>query len=129
MANWYDKVPAPTDRNGREVPLETRKLVYRGKTREVWSIAYNTSIGLWGCCFAGTNEQKHLSDCALPDSWEQLEEDVAKDPCVYFGMDLTCSCKLCPAKSDEDNLLMCHVAMTLDIVRRAKALAGVDDGE
>ena len=48
MANWYDNVPAPTDRDGRKVPLGTRELVYKGETREVWGIAYNVALGLWG---------------------------------------------------------------------------------
>lgn len=127
MANWYDNIPTPVDANGRVVPLETRELVYRGKTREVWSIAYNTSISLWWCCFAGTSEQKHLSDCTLPDSWEQLEKDARKDACEYFGCgdgSIYNKCPSCPAYDDD-----CGPAMAQDVVRRAKALAGVTDGE
>lgn len=126
MANWFDNVPAPVDANGREVPLDTRELVYRGKTREVWSIAYNTSIGLWGCCFAGTSEQKHLSDCTLPDSWEQLEKDAAKGLCEYFGMGNAITCKGCPAYEDKLSC-GCNIPMARDIIRRAKELAGVTE--
>ncbi len=129
MANWYDNVPAPLDSNGREVPLDTRELVYNGETRDVLRIAYSVAIGRWVSDLANTDEHPFLTHCTLPDSWERLELDAVKDPCKYFGMVGSVCCKGCPAKSDDDNLIMCRVAMTLDIIRRAKALAGVTDGE
>lgn len=58
-----------------------------------------------------------------PDSWEQLEEDIAKYPCRYAeevkGSKFN-SCSECPWHSE---------VMARDIVRRAKALAGVEVGE
>lgn len=55
-----------------------------------------------------------------PDSWEQLEEDIAKHPCLYAeevkGSKFD-SCSECPWHSE---------VMARDIVRRAKALAGVE---
>lgn len=57
-----------------------------------------------------------------PDSWERLEEDI-KYPCRYAeevkGSKLN-SCSECPWFSE---------VMARDIVRRAKALAGVEVGE
>ena len=58
-----------------------------------------------------------------PDSWEQLEEDIAKYPCCYAeevrGSKFN-SCSECPWHSE---------VIARDIIRRAKALAGVEVGE
>lgn len=58
-----------------------------------------------------------------PDSWEQPEEDIAKYPCRYAeevkGSKFN-SCSECPWHSE---------VMARDIVRRAKALVGVEVGE
>lgn len=59
-----------------------------------------------------------------PESWERLEEDAAKGACAYFGSD-PCECGGCPHDMDPD----CNAVMALDIVRRAKALAGVGADE
>lgn len=134
MTNWFGNIPAPVDADGREVPLDTKKLVYKGKTRGVVSIAYNLAIGVWMVIFDGVVECPRLSSCTLPDSWEQLERDVrgarrdakwALASCRYFGYDNVESCVGCPAR-DEDN---CENAVFDDILRRAKELAGVADGE
>lgn len=55
-----------------------------------------------------------------PDSWERLEEDAGKGACDYFGSEY-CECGGCPHEMDPD----CNVVVAMDIVRRAKALAGV----
>lgn len=115
MANWYDNVPAPVDSNGREVPLDTRELVYGGETRSVLRIAYSVDLGRWMAELAETSEHPLISACTLPDSWERLKEDVAKDPCVYFGC------------GDDRSPTSCNSVMACDIIRRAKALAGVAD--
>ena len=127
MTNWYDNVPAPVDANGREVPLDTKELVYKGETRGVVSIAYNLAIGMWMVIFDSVVECPHLTHCTLPDSWEQLEKDARKDACEYFGCgdgSIYNKCPSCPAYDDD-----CGPAMAQDVVRRAKALAGVTDGE
>ena len=129
MTNWYDNVPAPVDANGNEVPLDTRELVYKGETRDVLRIAYNVAIGRWVADLANTYEHQLISFCTLPDSWERLEKDAACGACHYFGMKRAEVCDGCPTKSNVDNLHVCYDAMTRDILRRAKALAGVTDGE
>lgn len=65
----------------------------------------------------------------LPDSWEQLEEDARKGVCEYAGAvpdefgDYDCdTCRLFDARGN----LICEQLMTREIVRRAKALAGVE---
>lgn len=65
----------------------------------------------------------------LPDSWERLEEDAVKVVCEYAGAvpdefgDYDCdTCRLFDARGN----LICEQQMALDIVRRAKAIAGVE---
>jgi len=58
-----------------------------------------------------------------PDSWERLEEDAGKDVCMYFGMN-DFNCSGCPS-----GRYNCLNRMKSDIVRRAKALAGVEVDE
>ena len=128
MANWYDNVPAPVDSNGREVPLDTRELVYEGETRDVFRIAYSVAIGRWVVDLANTDEHPFLTYCTMPDSWGQLEKDAAKGVCGYFGMDDAPDCKGCPAYGERLST-NCNSVMARDIISRAKALAGVTDGE
>lgn len=127
MANWYDNVPAPVDSNGELVPLDTRALVFDGERRSVMCYLYGPANRKWYVEFAGVDEQRHLNTCTLPDSWERLEKDAKKDACEYFGYgpgSIYNKCTSCPAYGDD-----CGPAMAQDIVRRAKALAGVNDGE
>lgn len=61
-----------------------------------------------------------------PDSWEQLEEDIAaQNECIYFGMGKASTCNGC--KAIYDSTLTCEEKKAKDIIRRAKALAGVKD--
>ena len=66
-----------------------------------------------------------------PDSWERLEEDARKDFDDYWGCSHVMGCNKCPATVDGEDPMQrfdmgnCREAMRLDIVRRAKALAGV----
>ena len=126
MANWYDDVPAPVDANGREVPLDTRKLMRGGKLFRVCEIAYNSITERWVVRPEGPGAARGLSSFFLPDSWEQLEEDASKGLCGYFGMDDAPDCKGCPAYGDRLST-SCNSVMARDLVRRAKALAGVAD--
>lgn len=60
-----------------------------------------------------------------PDSWGRLEKDAAKSDCIYFGHDVS-DCDRCPAR---ESTLGCGQSKSLDIIRRAKALAGVEVDE
>lgn len=67
-----------------------------------------------------------------PDSWERLEEDARKINYErYWGCKDAETCATCPAKVDgvmpHDRYRVghCDTAMVCDIVRRARALAGV----
>ena len=53
-----------------------------------------------------------------PDSWERWIEDADKSPCGYFGS-FGPSCDGC-----QHDPFMCEGDMNIDLVRRAKALAG-----
>ena len=84
-------------------------------------------------CFDGgkrrTFNPKYLTH-TRPDSWERLEEDALKGVCEYAGAEPgefdAHDCDACRFY-DERSKLMCKQLMARDIVRRAKALAGVAD--
>lgn len=65
-----------------------------------------------------------------PDSWEKLEEDSLKDPCTYFGKfeDQSVSCLACPHGHNTTGR-NCVKNMKLDLIERAKRLAGIEDQE
>ena len=126
MANWYDSIPAPTDANGREVPLDTKELLFDGNVFEVGGLQYSDVNRSWVADLVGFASKVNLDYCTLPDSWERLEEDAAKGLCGYFGMDDAPDCKGCPAYEDRLSCA-CNITMARDIIRRAKALAGVDE--
>lgn len=62
-----------------------------------------------------------------PDSWERLEEDAAKEPCDYFGVecDDDKGCGGCPHLREGRD---CVIDLQADLVRRAKAIAGMEVG-
>lgn len=117
MANWFDNIPVPMDANGCVVPLDTKELVCKGETKEVYGFVYSTRLKRWFVEF-GEFGGVSLSSCTMPDSWESLEEDAKKAPRDYIegrGIDVGIDGRV--------------AAMSQDIVRRAKALAGVcNDG-
>ena len=122
--SWPEGVPAPVDADGKTVPLGVSKLYMDGGGLvTVGSICFN---GSWwfARCTGGVGPCKldklHL---ALPDSWERLEEDARRIPCEYFGL-LTCACGTCPGRD-----VGCADAVIEDVIRRAKALAGVTQND
>lgn len=77
---------------------------------------------------------ERLKRPAPKDSWERLEEDALKGVCEYAEAELkpgainAHTCCGCPFDEDGDGPT-CEKQMALDIIRRAKALAGVEVGE
>lgn len=62
-----------------------------------------------------------------PDSWEKLEEDAKQRICAYFGVDKeNASCEDCPYGSTQTGRL-CWRNASLDMIARAKKLAGIED--
>lgn len=82
MADWHDNVPVPMDADGCVVPLDTKELVYKGETREVYSFVYSIRIRCWFVEF-WEHVDICVSSCTMPDSWESLEEDALKTPREY----------------------------------------------
>lgn len=65
------------------------------------------------------------------DSWEKLEEDALKYQCAYFfgiSEDKNTTCVNCK-KSSEVTGIPCRLNMQIDLVKRAKKLAGVEEQE
>lgn len=115
MANWFDNVPVPMDANGCVVPLDTKELVYRGETKEVYSFLYSIRLKCWFVEFWECVDIC-VSSCTIPDSWESLEEDAKKAPRDYVegrGIEVGSDGRV--------------TAMARDIVSRAKDLAGVSN--
>ena len=63
------------------------------------------------------------------DSWEKLEKDARKRSCSYFGIDLpTASCDDCQHGSRQTGR-ECWQNARLDMIARAKNLAGIEEEE
>lgn len=64
------------------------------------------------------------------DSWEKLGEDAMKTTCTYFGMskDKSAYCSACPYGREATGR-GCGKNMRLDLVERAKRLAGIEEQE
>lgn len=111
MTNWYDNIPAPVDSNGCVVPLDIKELVHKGKTREVYGLAYSTRRASWRVAFMD-EDVTNLSACTLLDSWERLEEDARMTPREYT--------EARGVIAGRDGRV---AAMARNLVSRAKALA------
>lgn len=62
-----------------------------------------------------------------PDSWEKLEEDAMQQACSYFGIGSDdASCDDCPYGSWQTGRI-CWQNARLDILARAKKLAGIEE--
>ena len=67
---------------------------------------------------------EHQAERDRHDDWEQLEDDARLDCCEYFGKQTWRDCGDCPGYYD--GICRGNRAMSSDLVRRAKALAGVE---
>lgn len=65
-----------------------------------------------------------------PDSWEKLEEDALKGQCTYFGVsgDKSVTCANCQHSRRATGRL-CWENMQIDLIKRAKRLAGIEEQE
>lgn len=131
------QIALPRDADGREIPLDT-KILYNedGKCFKVNRFTYSvvqTMPGLkWGVVFMDCRydycSSFHLTPPEPPDSWEQLEEDLAAfddgqtyGPCHYFH-ELGDDCMSCPARDDA-----CADAVMRDVALRIRNLRGEDE--
>lgn len=128
----------PVDADG--VPIRIGDTVYANdgsefRVRSITVTSEGSAIGvnpLDGFCFCPSMKPERLSHRAPEpaDSWEKLEEDALKNPCRYFGMfeDQSVSCTACPHGPWATDRI-CGENMRLDLIERAKKLAGVEEQE
>lgn len=124
------KRPAPKVLDADGVPIKVGDTVWHHS-----GFAHGVVTSIDAGSLMGTvryvNEGVEFRDAAKdlahtrPDSWERLEEDASKEPCFYFGFeDKPCDDGAgCPA----NKLGNCSKLKAKDIIRRAKALAGVEE--
>lgn len=118
------QITLPRDAEGREISLDTKTLYDgNGKALNVlrWMfLPYADEGTRWRFEYLGLHEGRLPENFYLtpPDSWERLEEDVRKAPLEYI---------------EARNIIVerdgCVAAMARDLVRRAKALAGVAEND
>lgn len=130
----------PLDANGE--PIHIGDVLYsRGNECRVVSITVKADEACVGAhtdegVFLPSVNPKYLSRKNLEsiepepdDSWEKLEEDATQQSCEYFGMDRTpASCDDCPHGWEQTGRA-CWRNARLDILARAKKLAGIEDLE
>lgn len=133
----YMKLPVDADgvpiRIGDEMDIDGEIAVVKGyqvsyKGDELQFIAvtegYRKTFTLFG------KNRKHFKHDTMPvDSWEKLEEDAKQRICSYFGIDQeNASCEDCPYGSSQTGRL-CWRNASLDMIARAKKLAGIEELE
>lgn len=128
----YMKLPLDAD----GVPIRIGDTVYTRDAEEytvrgIYALAdeYGISVvPLGGTCFLPMEPEgltHRTTDSA--DSWEKLEEDAKQRVCSYFGVDPeNASCEDCPYGSTQTGSL-CWRNASLDMIARAKKLAGIED--
>lgn len=104
-------------------PLQV-DLIYAGTTGYC-TVRLKDSAGIYTSADAPRLSHKKPEP---PDSWENLEKDARKTACAYApaprNEDGLTTCDGCPFLKSES----CSNEMTIDLVERAKKLAGIEDG-
>lgn len=125
-----DGVEWPTDADGQRIEVGDHLKSATGidKKATVVGFAFKPLYK-----FDGDEYEFMLHECNLwhhyePDSWEKLEEDAGLSKCKYNGQSDIPLCDVCDAYVGEDGLFICigSEKKCHDLVRRAKALAGVE---
>lgn len=124
----------PHDMDGREIKVgDTVKRVSSGlqiHVTDVMPLPVSINNDAMGRLTVGVPSLWRVVE---PDSWERLEQDAAKPVCEYACAqksivdDARYSCINCPYDEPGPHTDKgCHERMRLDLVRRAKRLAGVE---
>lgn len=131
------KRPAPKVLDADGVPIKVGDIVYRDDDPEPLQVdlIYDGSTGY---CTVRLKDSAGIYKSAdaprlshkkpePPDSWEKLEKDARKTACVYapapHDEDGLTTCDGCPFQKSES----CSNEMTIDLVERAKKLAGIEE--
>lgn len=136
MTNFNKSIPMPKDADCREVSLRTKVLYdVNGKKLNIATFnfrcdAQNGKCAYWQVFSPDAKSKDGMCDVdelylTPPDSLDKLEQDALKNPCKYFGRrdnDDSAWCDGCPAEDGS-----CFKTKSIDLVRRAKALAGVTE--
>lgn len=141
LADRIDRemVELPKDADGKPIRIGDTVYANDGSEFRVCSITVTSegsAIGvnpLDGFCFCPSMKPERLSHRAPEpsDSWEKLEEDALKYQCSYFfgiSEDKNTTCVNCK-KSSEVTGIPCRLNMQIDLVKRAKLLAGIEEQE
>lgn len=126
-------IELPKDAEGREIPLDTGVLYDKdGVGHEVDEWTYVRPLDDIPFWYASNNAAHYFAgDYYLtpPDTWEKLEEDAKKRACDYAdaprGEDGFVMCDGCRFHEPKE----CYLEMALDVLARAKKLAGVEEQE
>lgn len=128
----------PVDADG--VPIRIGDTVYANdgsefRVRSITVTSEGSAIGVNPlddfCFFCPSMKPERLSHRAPEpaDSWEKLEEDAMKTTCDYAlaprDEDGLTTCEGCRFHKNES----CHHEMTIDVLKRAKRLAGIEEQE
>lgn len=129
--NWFGVEP-PRDAEGREIPLCTKTMYFLdGEKINIRTFEYWPREHMWRVTVGGSYTHYATSDLMLfpPDSWEKIEEETKMGPCHYahaprdeYGITVCRECRFQKGKS-------CRQEMLLDIIARAKKLAGIEEQE
>lgn len=126
---WPFKRPAPKalDADGVEIKVGDTVWTLNGLEGVVTKVEDGAAYIAYESDYAQREESANLTheNPAPKDSWEQLVEDARMEPCDYFNSypDDDRGCTDC---AHRDSKLECDEHKALDLVRRAKALAGVE---
>ena len=124
-------VELPKDADGREIPLDTKRLYDAGGVPvSIRAFRYNPNECFWRVerlDGLGTPKTTALR-FTTPDSWEKLEDDLdrcieADDSCLYYSTSGICA-KCTRPDNDGDG---CTTVVLSDIKKRIRKLRGADE--
>lgn len=125
-------IELPKDAEGREIPLDVEFLYSaNGESVKPYSFTFRRYDGFcWEMHLVGAPDLVYDPKSFYltpPDSWEKLEEDLARcsaqyAPCAYFNSS-TCDCKKCAADPNKE----CVIQMVKNIALRVSKLRSDDD--
>ena len=136
----YMKLPVEADgvpiRVGDEMDIDGEIAVVKGyqvsyKGDELQFIAVTEDDRRTFTLF-GKNRKHYKHDTMPVDSWEKLEEDAAKEVCVYAGAPFSIvnqdmySCTGCRFDDCSSRKTSCWLQMNSELMARAKRLAGAE---